>query len=53
MYHKNGSLFIGEFESGVANGDGHFVKTDSSYYHGRMYKNQANDENGYFWSPYL
>lgn len=51
MYHKNGSVFIGEFVNGVANGQGHYIKTDGSYYHGRMSNNMANDQNGIFWSP--
>jgi hypothetical protein len=43
MYHKNGAVFVGEFVGGVANGQGHFVKNDGSYYHGRMKNNMAND----------
>lgn len=37
--------------AGVANGEGHFVKPDGSYYHGRMKNNMANDANGHYWSP--
>lgn len=43
MYHKNGSVFIGEFYQGIADGLGHYVKTDGSYYHGRLKNNMAND----------
>lgn len=51
MYHKNGGVFIGEFVSGVANGQGHYVKNDGSYYQGRMKNNMANDDKGFYWSP--
>lgn len=43
MYHKNGSLFIGKFEGGVANGFGHFIKPDGSHYVGNLTNNKAND----------
>ena len=51
MYYKNGSVFVGYFEAGIANGDGHFVKSDGTFYHGKMENNLANDINGYYWSP--
>lgn len=49
MYHNDGSIFIGEFFSGVADGQGHFVKPDGSYYKGKLKDNMANDENGFYW----
>lgn len=51
MYNKNGSVFVGEFFNGVADGQGHFVMSDGSYYEGRIRNNLANDTNGFFWSP--
>lgn len=51
MYHKNGSVFIGEFYAGIADGLGHFVKADGSYYNGRLKSNMAEDDNGFYWSP--
>ena len=53
MYRNNGSLFIGRFDGGVAEGDGYYIKPDGSYYKGNMKNNQANDENGFFWSPLI
>lgn len=53
MYQKNGSVFVGSFKEGVADGVGYYVRTDGSYYQGKMRNNKANDDNGYFWSPNL
>lgn len=49
MYYRNGNVFIGEYIGGIANGNGHFIKKDGSYYHGKMENNKANDENGKFY----
>lgn len=43
MYHKNGSVFIGQFFNGIADGQGHYVKNDGSYYRGKLRNNMAND----------
>ena len=51
MYQKSGPVFVGSFNAGVAEGLGHYVRTDGSYYQGKMRNNKANDDNGYFWSP--
>ena len=51
MYHKNGSLFVGNFENGAANGPGFYIKADGSYYKGLMKNNKAEDKKGYIWSP--
>ena len=51
MYKKNGSVFVGYFDEGVANGDGHYVMSDGRYYHGRMANNKANDKLAQYWSP--
>lgn len=50
MYYKDGSVFVGYFERGVAAGDGHYVRPDGTFYHGQMRKNKANDEKGRFWT---
>lgn len=43
MYHKNGSVFVGSFNGGIADGIGHYVRTDGSYYTGKMRNNKAYD----------
>lgn len=48
MYYTNGSLFIGEFKEGVAEGPGHFIWKNGSFYQGNMTKNKANDEHGIY-----
>lgn len=54
MYHKGGSVYIGQFSHGIANGIGHYVMTDGSFYQGKMKDNSANDEeNGFFHSPHI
>ena len=34
MIHESGAFFAREFSDGKANGKGHLVLKDSSYYHG-------------------
>lgn len=46
MYFKNGSVFVGFFENGRANGPGHFIFPNGSYYHGKIVAGKANDING-------
>ena len=41
MFKKNGTVFVGLFDDGIANGIGHFVLHDGSYYHGNFSNNQA------------
>ena len=41
MIYNNGSVFIGEFIDGKANGPGHYILPDGSYYHGTMVNNVA------------
>lgn len=43
MYHKDGSLFIGSFVDGIANGMGFYVKSDGSFYKGNIVENKAED----------
>lgn len=50
MYYRNGSVFIGQFTSGVANGFGHYVFADGSYYDGDMVNNRAETNEGEFYS---
>lgn len=46
MYFHNGCVFVGQFQNGLANGPGHYVFPDGSYYHGNMYMNQADSIEG-------
>lgn len=48
MYYSNGSVFVGQFTNGTANGSGHFVFPNGSYYHGAMVNNKAQTEEGEF-----
>lgn len=48
MYHKNGSVFLGKFEHGVANGPGFFVLKDGSFYRGLLANNKTSDDCGFF-----
>lgn len=50
MYYKNGDVFIGQFQNGLANGPGHYVFLNGSYYHGTMYNNKAEAINGEYYS---
>lgn len=43
MYYKNGSLFIGKFIEGIANGNGIYLMKDGSYYSGQIVDNKATD----------
>lgn len=48
MYYPNGSVFVGSFQDGLANGEGHYVFFDGSYYMGKMKDNKADDSSGIF-----
>lgn len=50
MYYANGNVFLGQFINGRANGQGHYVFTDGSYYHGYMKDNQADTDDGEYTS---
>lgn len=50
MYYKNGDVFVGQFQNGSANGPGHYVFLNGSYYHGTMYNNQATANYGEYFS---
>jgi hypothetical protein len=39
MYKKNGSIFIGRFINGVADGPGFYAKVDGTYYTGDFSNN--------------
>lgn len=53
MYHHNGNFFIGEFSKGMANGKGHFIKSDGTWYRGNFINNKANDTKGQYKSKSL
>ena len=46
MYKADGSLFVGNFRNGKANGWGYYFTTDGSYYHGNLVDNKSEDTNG-------
>lgn len=48
MYYPTGDVFLGHFENGLANGDGHYVWANGSYYKGKITKNIANDSSGIY-----
>ena len=48
MYKADGSLFIGKFENGKANGDGRYILKDGSYYSGLMKNNVAETQKGIY-----
>jgi hypothetical protein len=39
MYKEDGSLYIGEFSKGKAEGQGVYIFTDGSYYQGKFIDN--------------
>ncbi len=39
MYKSDGSLYIGEFQKGKAEGKGAYIFTDGSYYQGNFKDN--------------
>lgn len=43
MYYPNGSFFVGHFKKGLADGQGHYIFPDGSFYRGKMENNFAND----------
>jgi hypothetical protein len=45
MWYSNGNLFIGNFLNGVAEGEGYYLDTKGSIYHGQIHNNKANDTN--------
>lgn len=51
MYKENGSVFIGNFVSGKAEGPCFYVLKDGSYFKGNMKDNHAHCEEGIFISP--
>ena len=51
MYKRDGSFFVGSFNSGIANGHGLYILPDGSYYEGAIYNNMAESEYGRFYCP--
>ena len=50
MYKENGSVYIGHFEHGKANGKGAYVFPDGSFYQGEFRHNVAETANGKYHS---
>lgn len=48
MYKNDGSLYVGEFLKGKAEGKGAYIFADGSHYEGNFKDNEANDENGLY-----
>jgi|LakMenEpi03Aug12_release.lakeMendotaPanAssembly.Ray.scaffolds.fasta_scaffold2813416_1 hypothetical protein len=48
MYKQNGSLYIGNFNHGKAQGKGAFIFADGSYYYGDFNNNCAETQKGEF-----
>ena len=51
MYKADGSLFIGIFSHGTAQGDALLILPDGSYYQGMMKDNTAECSNGIYQCP--
>jgi hypothetical protein len=41
MYRSDGSVYIGQFNNGTANGNGIYILPDGTYYEGFMVDNKA------------
>lgn len=48
VYKKNGSVYVGHFRDGKAEGLGLFVFPDGSYYEGEMMDNIAESPKAYY-----
>jgi hypothetical protein len=48
LYKKNGSIYVGYFKEGKAEGNGLCVFVDGSYYEGEMVNNLAECTNGHY-----
>ncbi len=44
MYKEDGSLFVGEFVKGKAEGNGVFIMPDGSIFRGKLHNNEAKGE---------
>ena len=53
MYKPNGSVYIGYFDNGRAQGRGVFIFDDGSYYEGDFNRNVAQTQKGIFKSDHL
>lgn len=53
MYKPNGSIYIGHFDNGRAQGKGVFIFDDGSYYEGDFNRNVAETQKGIFKSDHL
>jgi hypothetical protein len=48
MYKNDGSLFIGQFKDGKADGKGAYIFNDGSFYNGDFKNNLAESEKGLY-----
>jgi hypothetical protein len=48
MYKSDGSLYIGHFSKGKANGLGAYIFPSGAYFKGKFYNNQASCDNGIY-----
>jgi len=53
MYKPNGSIYLGWFDHGRAQGKGVYIFDDGSYYNGDFNKNAAESKNGVYESDIL
>jgi hypothetical protein len=44
LYKEDGSLFVGEFVKGKAEGNGVFIMPDGSIFRGKLHNNEAKGE---------
>lgn len=51
MYKSDGSLYIGYFRKGKAEGRGVLIFANGSFYQGDFSNNKANSYQGYYESP--
>ena len=50
MYKSDGSLYIGHFEKGKAEGQGVFLMPDGVIYQGHFHNNYAHGQGKYEWN---
>lgn len=53
MYKPNGSIYIGYFQKGRAQGQGVFIFPDGAYYKGQFKNNRAEDHQGIYKSELM
>jgi hypothetical protein len=53
MFKADGSLFVGHFVDGKAEGDGLFIFKDGSYFEGKLHENMTDCMQGKYYSKDL